>query len=293
MPVEVSAQGVPVKIRRPLAVFLLSVVTLGIYGAVWYHRVNRELREFGVVHKDQRLEEIRPGTSVLAVTLGSLLVVPLIVSMYRFVGRVRRAEQLGGSRLTSGWLVLILGVAGFALLLPGLAINAYVQTDLNELWRRYAPESEPQEPGRWQRLLAWMRGDERPLRSPPDWFFRPLVGLAYLGVVIGLVLTPVWPLAFVLVVFFGLQVYEDCRSNDLSVFWWPSATASYGPLVFLAYIRNRRESLASRNQAPAEPASMREAAARNLPPAGWYPDPLGEPAVRYWDGTRWTHDLRR
>jgi membrane protease YdiL (CAAX protease family) len=26
----------------------------------------------------------------------------------------------------------------------------------------------------------------------------------------------------------------------------------------------------------------------NLPPPGWYPDPAGEPAVRWWDGHAWT-----
>lgn len=25
-----------------------------------------------------------------------------------------------------------------------------------------------------------------------------------------------------------------------------------------------------------------------LPPPGWYPDPFGGPAVRYWHGTNWT-----
>ena len=25
-----------------------------------------------------------------------------------------------------------------------------------------------------------------------------------------------------------------------------------------------------------------------VPPAGWYPDPAGGPAQRYWDGARWT-----
>jgi Protein of unknown function (DUF2510) len=26
----------------------------------------------------------------------------------------------------------------------------------------------------------------------------------------------------------------------------------------------------------------------DLPPAGWYPDPTGTQAVRYWDGARWS-----
>lgn len=29
-----------------------------------------------------------------------------------------------------------------------------------------------------------------------------------------------------------------------------------------------------------------------LPPAGWYPDPLGRKASRYWDGQAWSNELR-
>lgn len=29
-----------------------------------------------------------------------------------------------------------------------------------------------------------------------------------------------------------------------------------------------------------------------LPPAGWYDDPAGSPQERYWEGTRWTRNLR-
>jgi Protein of unknown function (DUF2510) len=25
-----------------------------------------------------------------------------------------------------------------------------------------------------------------------------------------------------------------------------------------------------------------------LPPAGWYPDPVGRAGMRFWDGSRWT-----
>ena len=30
-----------------------------------------------------------------------------------------------------------------------------------------------------------------------------------------------------------------------------------------------------------------------LPPAGWYPDPAGGPARRWWDGAGWPHDLEQ
>ena len=36
--------------RGPVAVWLLSVVTLGIYVLVWWYKINREVREFAPVN---------------------------------------------------------------------------------------------------------------------------------------------------------------------------------------------------------------------------------------------------
>jgi uncharacterized RDD family membrane protein YckC len=33
--------------------------------------------------------------------------------------------------------------------------------------------------------------------------------------------------------------------------------------------------------------------AGSLPPAGWYPDPSGDPGQRWWDGERWTDHVHR
>jgi hypothetical protein len=40
--------------------------------------------------------------------------------------------------------------------------------------------------------------------------------------------------------------------------------------------------------APARPAAPPPAPAPQGPPAGWYPDPRGQAAQRWWDGTTWT-----
>jgi hypothetical protein len=55
------------KRRSPWAVIALSVLTLGIYGLVWHHRVNVEVTDF-----DTRMY-VRAGRSGLAVTIGWLV----------------------------------------------------------------------------------------------------------------------------------------------------------------------------------------------------------------------------
>jgi Domain of unknown function (DUF4234) len=134
---EIDAYGARVKVRRPLAVVALNVLTLGVYGVVWYYGVNAELRDFGRAYRDRKLAGSSPRRSVLAVAPGIILLVPPIVSLARFVGRVRRAQRYGRSELASGWLVAVLALA--LIFIP--AIPGYVQSTLNELWRRHAPEA--------------------------------------------------------------------------------------------------------------------------------------------------------
>jgi hypothetical protein len=42
---ELQVGGSHVKIRSPFGVFVLAIVTLGIYYLVWYFKVNREIRD--------------------------------------------------------------------------------------------------------------------------------------------------------------------------------------------------------------------------------------------------------
>lgn len=131
MAYEVNAYGAQPKVRNPLGVFGLGLITIGIYWIVWYYKINNEMKDYGRAYNDTELAESNPTNSVLAVTLGALLIVPAIVSYYRTVGRIRRVQRIGGVELTSGWLVLVL------YLVISIAIPPYLQSGLNELWKRY------------------------------------------------------------------------------------------------------------------------------------------------------------
>src|SRR3954465_15796182 len=131
MAYEVNAYGAQPKVRNPLGVIGLTLITLGIYQLVWYYKVNKELKDFGRVYKDQDLADSNPTHSVLAIVPGFLLIIPPIVSYSPFIGRVRQVQRIGQSELTSGWLVLVL------YLVISIVVPAYVQSGLNDLWRRY------------------------------------------------------------------------------------------------------------------------------------------------------------
>lgn len=133
---DVDAYGARATIRRPLGIVGLTIITLGVYGVVWYHRVNTELRDYGRAYRDDELARSSPRNSVLALVPGVLLAVPPLISAIGFLGRVRKVQRYGQTELTSGWLV-----AAFILTLVFIpAIPGYVQSGLNEVWRRY-PEA--------------------------------------------------------------------------------------------------------------------------------------------------------
>jgi hypothetical protein len=125
-----------------VVVVILCVVTLGIYSVVWYYMINRELRDLGRARDDLKLGETRPWLSVLAVTLGALLIVPPLVSYYKTTGRMRRAQAAVGANLTNGWIFVALYVTGLFLLIPLLAIPWYAQRGLNAVWEHF-PRIKP------------------------------------------------------------------------------------------------------------------------------------------------------
>jgi hypothetical protein len=119
-----------VKLRSPWAAALLPIVTLGIYHLVWWYKINRELRDFGRVRRRDLGQS--PTNSLLALCPGFLIIVPPLVSYWRGTKRVQGAERLAGREPLNGWIALIL------FLLISIGYSAYVQSELNKVWRAEA-----------------------------------------------------------------------------------------------------------------------------------------------------------
>jgi fatty acid desaturase len=109
------------KRRNPWGVFLLSIITLGIYYFVWWYKINNEMKNYGIQND--------PAVATLAVSLGAFVLVPLFVSQYKTAGRILKAqEQAGASERIAPvlGLLLFIVVGGFAM--------PYYQSQLNKAW---------------------------------------------------------------------------------------------------------------------------------------------------------------
>jgi Domain of unknown function (DUF4234) len=119
------------KVRSPIWVPVLTVVTLGIYGIFWWYFIHRELRDYGRAKGTDELGT-SPGKSVLAVTLGALIIVPAIIGLINGFKRVQAAQRMNGLEPINGWIGLILVVVIFP------AFYGYMQSGLNPVWRAQA-----------------------------------------------------------------------------------------------------------------------------------------------------------
>ena len=95
--VQIQGSGERGKVRNPLGVIGLSFITLGIYTIFWYYFINKELAEIGKAHNTDECGT-SPGTSVLAITLGALIIVPAFLSLYNTGKRLQAAERLTGTQ---------------------------------------------------------------------------------------------------------------------------------------------------------------------------------------------------
>ena len=135
------------KVRSPVLVAVFSFFTIFIYFFYWWYKINKEMVEFGRANGTDELGD-SPGKSLLAVTLGALIIVPALISLYRGTQRIQAAGRLAGRDETAnGWIALIL----YLVLAP--LFPAYLQSDLNKTWQRQAMPSEALEDGAATQVL--------------------------------------------------------------------------------------------------------------------------------------------
>ena len=134
---DVSAYGADLKVRRPWVVVTLTIVTFGFYNWYWYYKINRELRDFGRVYKLERLQDTNPWLSLLAVTIGGILIIPAIVSWYRCTKRIQDMQAVVNQPPISGWALGISYVAGWFVVFSWPVIPWLVQDACNGVYRLF------------------------------------------------------------------------------------------------------------------------------------------------------------
>ena len=133
-PVQIAGTSEQGKIRNPLGVIGLSLITLGIYYIFWYYYINKELAEMGKARNTEELGT-SPGTSVLAITLGAFIIVPPFVSIYRTWVRKCKAEDAVGVDGMEAGLGFLLSI------LIGLVGIYILQRDMNKILQAQASGS--------------------------------------------------------------------------------------------------------------------------------------------------------
>jgi hypothetical protein len=139
--VQIAGAGTSAKIRHPVAVAVLAVVTIGIYLVFWWYFINREMADLGRARGTGELGD-NPTTSTLALFPGALVIVPALWTTVTTFKRVQAAQRLTGQAPINGWLGLVL----YVVISP--ALYGYMQSGLNGVWRAQAgaEAAAPREP---------------------------------------------------------------------------------------------------------------------------------------------------
>jgi hypothetical protein len=139
--VQIAGAGTSAKIRHPVAVAVLAVVTIGIYLVFWWYFINREMADLGRARGTSELGD-NPTTSTLALFPGALVIVPALWTTVTTFKRVQAAQRLTGQAPINGWLGLVL----YVVISP--ALYGYMQSGLNGVWRAQAgaEAAAPREP---------------------------------------------------------------------------------------------------------------------------------------------------
>ncbi len=123
--VEIPGAGSTAKICNLIGVGALCFVPF--YTWIWWYRANRELADYGKARGTEELGT-SPGKSLLAITLGALIIVPAIMSFFGTHKRIVAAQNLTGQQPINGWISIL------AYFIFSPAWIAYMQGGLNSVW---------------------------------------------------------------------------------------------------------------------------------------------------------------
>jgi Domain of unknown function (DUF4234) len=129
--IQIPGAGSTAKIRNPLGVLGLGLITLGIYHIFWWYFINREMADYGQANGVDLGDN--PVMSVLAITLGALIIVPPFVSIFRTLRRIERAQNhaLGSNNIGVILLFILIFIP-----LVNLVVFPVMQSNLNQVWER-------------------------------------------------------------------------------------------------------------------------------------------------------------
>ena len=139
--VQIPNAASTAKIRHPLAVLGLGLITLGIYHVFWWYFINREMADYGQANGVPELGD-NPILSVLAITIGAFVIIPPFVSFWRTLKRIETAQNRAlGSNNFAVILLFILGLIP----LVNLIVAPLMQSNLNQVWEagRLGHSAEP------------------------------------------------------------------------------------------------------------------------------------------------------
>jgi hypothetical protein len=130
--VQIPSAASTAKIRNPLGVLGLTIITLGIYGIFWWYFINREMADLGRANGEPKLGD-NPVMSVLAITIGGIVIIPALVSHWRTLKRIETAQNVVlGSNNFSPILLFVLSFIP----LVNLVVTPLMQSNLNQVWER-------------------------------------------------------------------------------------------------------------------------------------------------------------
>jgi hypothetical protein len=129
MAVDYTVHGVTVRQRGLISVVVLATITLGIYGLIWIHKVNKEMKQMGMALGHKELANSKPGNTVLAFFPGIFIIFPAVIAFHNMGKRFETVQQITGRPntydMTLHWLLFLVGGGTWYL---------YMQSMMNTLW---------------------------------------------------------------------------------------------------------------------------------------------------------------